>query len=373
MHKAILLVFAALLGISMAELLRVPLKKRPTSDVMSSIRSGHRRRVYGSTGSVVINDYQNAQYYGEISVGTPAQNFEVIFDTGSSNLWVPNVDCTSNCGGLFFHKSEYDHSDSSTYAANGTTFDIEYGSGSVSGYFSQDTVVSGGITVTDMSFAEVTDASGLGTGYKFGKFDGILGLGFDSISVEGATTWFHKAIIQGQLDEPVFAFYLGNYADGELVFGGYDTNHFTGDITYIDLLSATYWEVPLTGVNIDGSSYTSATKAIVDSGTSLITGPAADIKKIADLVNATVIAGVEYEVDCDAKLPTIEFVVDGNSFTLDGADYILQSGTECILAMEGLDIDSPVGPLWILGDVFMRKYYTIFDYENERVGIALAK
>lgn len=371
MHKAILLVFAALLGISFAELLRVPLKKRPTSDVISSIRAGHKRRVV--EGSVVINDYENAQYYGEISVGTPGQTFEVIFDTGSSNLWVPNVNCNSNCGGIFFHKSEYDSSKSSTYVANGTTFDIEYGSGSVSGYFSQDSVTSGGVTVTDMSFAEVTDASGLGTGYKFGKFDGILGLGFDSISVQGATTWFHKAILQGVVTEPVFAFYLGNYADGELVFGGYDTNHYTGDITYINLLSATYWEVELSGVTIDGSSYTSATKAIVDSGTSLITGPTADIKKIADLVNATVIAGIEYMVDCNAQLPTIEFNIQGNVFSLDGADYILNSNGECILAMEGLDIPSPTGPLWILGDVFMRKYYTIFDYTNQKVGIALSK
>lgn len=371
MYKAILLVFAALLGISLAELIRVPLHKRSTSDIFSSIRAGHRRRVV--EGSVVINDYENAQYYGEISIGTPAQTFQVIFDTGSSNLWVPSVDCTSNCGGLFFKKSEYDNSKSSTYVSNGTVFNIEYGSGSVKGTFSQDTVTSGGVTVTDMSFAEVTDASGLGTGYKFGKFDGILGLGFDSISVEGATTWFHKAILQGVVSEPVFAFYLGNYASGELVFGGYDSDHYTGDITYINLLSATYWEVTLTGVNIDGSSYTSATKAIVDSGTSLITGPSADIKKIADSVNATLVAGVEYYVDCNAKLPTIEFVVDGNSFTLDGTDYILESGGECILAMEGLDIPSPTGPLWILGDVFMRKYYTIFDYTNQRVGIALAK
>jgi hypothetical protein len=371
MYKAIIFVFAALLGLSLAELVRVPLKKRPTSELFSSIRAGHKRRVV--QGSVVINDYENSQYYGEISIGTPAQNFEVIFDTGSSNLWVPDVNCNANCGGsIFFKKSKYDNSKSSTYVANGTIFDIEYGSGPVNGYFSQDTVTAGGVTVTDMSFAEVTNATGLGAGYKLGKFDGILGLGFDSISVEGATTWFHKAIIQGTVSQPVFAFYLGNYADGELTFGGYDTTHFTGSVTYVNLLSATYWEVTLSGVNIDGSSYTSATKAIIDSGTSLITGPSADIKKIADLVNATVIAGVEYMVDCKATLPTIEFVVDGNSFTLSGTDYILESNGECILAMEGLDIESPIGPLWILGDVFMRKYYTIFDYTNQRVGIALA-
>lgn len=373
MYKSIILVFAALLGVSIAELIRVPLFKRPTSELMDSIRSGSKRRVRATEGSVVINDYENSQYYGVISIGTPAQNFEVIFDTGSSNLWVPNVDCSNNCGGILFKKTKYDHSKSSTYVANGTIFDITYGSGSVSGYFSQDTATAGGIAVKSMSFAEVTDAGGLGSAYKLGKFDGILGLGFDSISVQGATTWFHEAIIQNLVSQPVFAFYLGDYAPGELVFGGYDTAHYTGDITYINLLSATYWEITLSGVTIGGSSYTSATKAIVDSGTSLITGPAADIKKIADLVNATVVAGVEYIVNCNTDFPTINFNLNGNVFSLSGKEYILQSGTECILAMEGLDIDAPTGPLWILGDVFMRKYYTIFDYTNQRVGIALAK
>jgi hypothetical protein len=371
MYKAIIFVFVALLGLSFADFIRVPLKKRPTSDLFSSIRAGHKRRVV--QGSVVINDYENSQYYGEISIGTPAQNFEVIFDTGSSNLWVPNVDCSANCGGsILFKKSKYNSAKSKTYVANGTVFDIEYGSGPVNGFFSQDRVTAGGVTVKSQSFAEVTNATGLGAAYKLGKFDGILGLGFDSISVEGATTWFHNAINQGAVSEPVFAFYLGNYEDGELTFGGSDTAHYTGSISYISLLSATYWEVKLSGVNIDGSSYTSAAKAIIDSGTSLITGPSADIKKIANLVNATVIAGVEYLVSCKATLPTIEFVIDGKSFTLSGTDYILESNGECILAFEGLDIESPIGPLWILGDVFMRKYYTIFDYTNERVGIALA-
>jgi Eukaryotic aspartyl protease len=83
-----------------------------------------------------IKDYANAQYYGTVTMGAPPQSFQVIFDTGSSNLWVPRVGCT-HCGNPFFGtKAKYDHAASSSYQADGTDFEIMYGSGSVSGYFS---------------------------------------------------------------------------------------------------------------------------------------------------------------------------------------------------------------------------------------------
>jgi cathepsin D len=86
----------------------------------------------GEESDVAINDYGNAQYYGEISVGTPAQKFQVIFDTGSSNLWVPSKKCGFSC--LLKHK--YDNSKSSTYVKNDGDFNIMYGSGPVSGKLS---------------------------------------------------------------------------------------------------------------------------------------------------------------------------------------------------------------------------------------------
>lgn len=184
---------------------------------------------------------QNSQYFGQMSVGTPGQSFDVIFDTGSANLWVPAKDC-SNCGGsIVGRKSKYDRTKSSTYVVDDAAFAIEYGSGPVSGNWSVDTANMGGFDIEAQRFAEVKDASGLGAAYKLGKFDGILGLAFDELAVCGdpndggyipgcVPTPFGRLASTGVIDEAVFSFYLGGLGPdfpanmtgmpGELTLGG---------------------------------------------------------------------------------------------------------------------------------------------------------
>lgn len=191
--------------------------------------------------SEVINDYGNAQYFGTVSIGNPPQSFQVIFDTGSSNLWVPKVGCT-HCGLPFIGKKhKYDHEKSSSYTQDGKDFEIMYGSGSVSGFFSSDDVILADDLVIDgQRFAEVQDAGGLGLAYSLGKFDGILGLGFTSISIDGTPTCFENLIKQNKVDQPVFAFYLGDNGPGELTFGGYDSSKFVGDLEFVKVRVVLY-------------------------------------------------------------------------------------------------------------------------------------
>ena len=356
-------------------LVRYPLKKRDNHEFVQSIISSAKKPSYKLTadGSIVINDYENSQYYGEIALGTPKQKFDVIFDTGSADLWVASVNCDSSCG----RHNKYNSKKSSTYIANGTTFHIEYGSGPVSGYESQDVLDFGGLVVKDQIFAEVTDVSGLGAAYKMGKFDGILGLAFPVLSVNKVPTAFDNLITHGLVSASEFAFYLGNSASdvGELTLGGTDSNHYTGSITYVPLLAATYWEISLDDLTVGGQSFIASgeSKAIVDSGTSILTGPSSEVSKIASLLGGKEIVEGEYLVKCDyTGFPNFVFKIDGNDYTLTPYDYLIPDGSLCLLGLMALDIPAPTGPLWILGDVFMRKYYTVFDVANQRVGFALA-
>jgi len=377
MFKLVLLL-VVLVSVLCKDLIKFPLNKKDNREFVAGILArgmkGIRSTVkLGKEGSVVINDYENSQYYGQVSLGTPGQNFQVIFDTGSSDLWVASSSCDSSCG----RHAKYNSAKSSTYVANGTVFDITYGSGPVSGFESIDSLNVGGLAVKSQEFAQVTDASGLGAAYKLGKFDGILGLAFPILSVNKVPTVFENVVSQGLVDSAEFAFYLGNEngANGELVFGGVDSAHYTGSFTYVPLKAATYWEIELDAMNAGQSSImTGGQSAIVDSGTSLLTGPADAVKKIADQIGAKEFVAGEYLVSCDAStLPTLEFVIGGNTYTLAPSDYLIPDGDMCLLGMMGMDIPRPTGPLWILGDVFMRKYYTVFDVANKRVGFALAQ
>jgi len=322
------------------------------------------------SSSVVISDFQNAQYYGPITIGTPPKTFNVIFDTGSANLWVPDTKCGLAC----LAKSKYDNTKSSTYKANGTVFKIMYGSGPVSGVLSADTVNMGGNVAPLQTFAEINDVKGLGLGYALGKFDGILGMAFQNISVDHIPTVFQTLVKSGAVKENLFAFYLGNNKPGELTLGGTDSAHYTGDLTYVPVTSDTYWETKLDGLKFGSKSATTAEKVILDTGTSILAGPSADVKALASQAGATPLPTNpnEYTIDCSkaASLPDLTVTMGGKDFALKGSDYIINAGGECLFGFTGIDIPAPNGPLWIMGDVFIRKFYTVFDVGGNRLGFA---
>merc|ERR1712203_978551 len=109
---------------------------------------------FGSVpASVSLTDVQDSEYFGEVFIGTPAQKFTVIYDTGSSNLWVPGKSC-SNCKP---GTPRYDSSQSTTFAKDGRSFGLRYGTGSCNGFISNDTISMAGVPITDFQFGEVSE------------------------------------------------------------------------------------------------------------------------------------------------------------------------------------------------------------------------
>jgi len=329
--------------------------------------------------SIPLTDYEDAQYYGPITIGTPPQPFTVIFDTGSSNLWIPSSKCPITDLACRLHH-RYTSEDSSTYAANGTDFAIQYGTGSVKGFLSEDVVTVAGLDVVGQTFGEATAEPGIT--FVIAKFDGLLGFGFDSISVDHVTPLWYNLLSQKLVSAPVFSFWLSQDPQaaqgGQLSLGGADPAKYTGTFSYTAVTKEGYWQFSFEDFTVGGASQkwckTGGCIGVLDSGTSLIAGPLELIDALNKKLGAVVEKGEGIFTSCDVidKLPDVAFVINGTKFVLTPTDYVLKvtslGRTECLSGFAGFDF--PGEQLFILGDVFIATYTSVFDFANSRVGWA---
>ncbi|KAM9149697.1 gastricsin-like [Pangshura tecta] len=319
--------------------------------------------------------YMDASYYGEISIGTPPQNFLVLFDTGSSNLWVPSVYCQSQACS---NHARFNPSQSSTYSSNGQTFSLQYGSGSLTGFFGYDTMTLQNIAVTNQEFGLSENEPG--TNFIYAQFDGILGMAYPSLAAGGATTALQGMLQENLLSQPIFSFYLSSQPSsqygGEVVFGGVDSSLYSGQIYWAPVTQELYWQIGIDEFAIGGQATgwcSQGCQAIVDTGTSLLTVPQQLMNTFLQDVGAQENEYGEYVVDCSSvqSLPTISFTINGVSFPLPPSAYILNNNGYCSVGVEPTYLPSQNGqPLWILGDVFLRQYYSVYDMGNNRIGFA---
>jgi len=325
--------------------------------------------------SFPLTNLMDEEYFGEVNIGSPSQTFKVIYDTGSSNLWVPSKEC-SNCK---VQGSHYDSSKSKTYEKDGKAFALQYGTGSCKGFISKDTVGIAGLTIDGFQFGEVTSEAV----DVFGQvpFDGILGMGVPAAAVDKVPMPMDMLIEQKKIEHNVFAFYLTSdgKAGSTVTLGGTDPAFHTEDFHYVPLALGShvlpYWLVSASDIKVDGESavkcsWLTGCYMVVDTGTSLLAGPQSSVDKLTAKIP-------KVEEDCSnvGSLPTISISMNGRDFEVGPDFYVVKAKDDagkdaCLLGIQGVNAGVPI---WILGDVFLRKYYTVWDKDQSRVGFALAK
>ncbi|GMR50446.1 hypothetical protein PMAYCL1PPCAC_20641 [Pristionchus mayeri] len=345
----------------------------------------------GAVGKQPYADNYDDVYRGVISLGTPAQNFTVLVDTGSTDTWVIGSACsTPACNGdanSGYAKDHFDKSASSTFSLTSKNFAI---SGWCSGQVAEDVFTLAGLKQEKQSFGL---ASTVVDYFGFTPVDGVFGLAWPASSQLDVTPPLWNML--GQLDAPLFTIWLDRKAKstedslgGLITYGALDTEHCDGQVDYVQLSSLTYWQYPMTKFSI--GNYVSNTKVQVISQTAAWIGaPTSAVAGIASATGAKFdMTNYLYTLPCTGVYPDMIFTIGGRYYNVmihrkllsyqmqvPSSEYVLDlglGGGKCALALYELG-GGGFGPDWILGYTWLRTYCNMHDIGQKRIGFARAR
>merc|ERR1719161_1239104 len=309
-------------------------------------------------------------YWGTITMGSPPQEFKVIFDTGSGNLILPSKDC--NMAGCNPHK-KYSPKDSSTAQTvtneqGESSTQISFGTGQIEGNYISDKFCVGGSLCSKVRFIAATDESA--EPFSEVPFDGIMGMGFNDLSMGKNFNIVDDLNDSQQLPQGQFAVFLTDEGESEITFGGYRPESVASDIVWAPVSRESYWQVKIEDITFDNTNTglcEGSCQVAVDTGTSMLGGPSDLVDKLNDKIGA--------KEDCSnfASLPQLGFKIGDKVLNLDPDDYMDKGDGDCSFSLMALDVPPPKGPLFIFGDPFLRRFVTVYDRTGPRVGFAVAK
>lgn len=343
-------------------------------------------------------DGEDVEYYGPGTVGS--QTFTFDFDTGSSDTFVPGPSCTKAQG----CPSTTKYNQGGTDQGNTTT--ITYGSGKVSGENYYDDVTIAGLTATRQNVISLTQAVGFDTSDS----NSLMGMAFQEIAESGQPPYFKTLIDQGQVSTPEFSFYLGRASAGtgnnsEMTLGGRDSSKYSGSFTTVPVSKRGYWQIPVDDVVVNNfidplDMIATAGQAAIDTGTTLALAPLIAATAIflrvpgafpvpLELINGA-LEPILYFYPCNSN-PKIEFVFGGQKFAIapedlnfgsvtgDFADIVgnntlatfLDAGEYCIAGVAADDL-RPAENFYVVGDVFLKNWYSTYSYDGPSVSFAKA-
>ncbi|XP_068156790.1 cathepsin D [Drosophila tropicalis] len=378
-----LLLGPALVSVTSSVLLRVPLawQDRSTTnftEAFNSFITGN-QSIYPRSLHLLLSNRRNIEYYGNIALGTPPQQFRVIFDTGSANTWLPSSNCPKTNVACQRHR-RYNASNSASHVFDGRNFSLSYGSGTVTGYLSKDTLHIAGVKVANISFGQALLQHQ--AVFSSVTFDGIVGLGMSRIAWPGTTPFVQRLCELKLVDQCLFSVYIRRNAlnstrkyGGEIVFGGIVEYQFDGNLHYAPITPSGYWKLRIAKVFVgQNKEVDGPVNGILDTGTSLILVPEYIFDDLHLALGAKVHGG-HYILSCQLQnLPNIRLIIEGAEFVITPRDYVIEiddktvsNSSFCVSVFVPIVMN-----FWVLGDIFLSRYYTVYDFDKKRIGLAKA-
>ncbi|KAF9902080.1 hypothetical protein EC991_005286 [Linnemannia zychae] len=305
---------------------------------------------------------RDVQYYAEVEIGSNMQKFRLDLDTGSSDLWVADITCRTR-------RRRFIKANSTTFKPIKGKFQISqvvfYGDGSaVRGFLGQDRVNVGGLVIEDQVIGLATAQS---LSFSNDVIDGILGLGFNSIScMPGTLTPMDNMIKQNLIQAPIFSVWLGRSTEGgggEYRFGSYDPERIDGELTWVPVTVKRYWQIKCDGLFFGDVDLGLTSDAIVDSGTTLVILPTDVAKAIHSHI-----PGSYYDENHGWIVPNTPEVANLPGFQL------LLNDTKFDVIMKDLmreEVESKEG--FVYSGIASSDRICVFDLGQERIGIAKCK
>merc|ERR1719183_2663565 len=284
----------------------------------------HRIDTDGEVSSKVVH---KTAYYGRVEIGSPRQDFTVVFDTGSGNLMVPSTYCRSRA--CTMHK-RFDRKSSATaedIEADGSPsrkgalrdqITVTFGTGEISGVFIQDDVCMGSLC-TNMHFVGATDETE--DPFSSFNFDGVLGLALPQMSQGPDFSLMDHFAKSKALRQPLFSVFLSDsdMESSEITFGAVKDEHMVTPMFWQSVTrDSGYWQVQIEDITIDNKKQNLCNdcQVAVDTGTSQLAGPTDVINELSKRLDV--------KSDCSnyKKLPNLGFVIDEKILNLQPQDYV---------------------------------------------------
>ncbi len=313
----------------------------------------------------IHQDGTDYSYFSPVAFGSTGKIMYLLVDTGSANTWVMGSSCKSKACGV--HHT-FGREDSTTLQTMGARFEFSYGTGSVSGEIVNDTVVMGGLSsVASFGLANVVSDDFL----EF-PIDGILALSRPELGLQGYPVIMETVMKSNTLDANIIGINLhrasDGAADGELNFGSPDTTKYSGDLSYVNTVSRSEaWEIAIDDTMVNGvaCNFTGKT-ARIDTGTTFLLFPIEDAQRLHSLIPRSRQVEDEFQLPCSSEA-ALQIQISGVAYSVSAEDYVgkpIAGGDFCSSNIVGRQESS----VWILGDVFLKNVYTVFDFDRDRIG-----